>query len=512
MTGELARLMRKRIDALQSLGMEPAVAVRLVELGRNDDAELEEYEQVVNLSTELVTKLLAFANSSWFSPRQPIVSLHRALAMIGTNQVRALGVSYCLDALHHALDLDEADARALWTAALWKAVAARELTARQAPEDADEAFAVGLLQDIGLAVLASTSSGPIMRALQNPDLALPEQLLYESGRFGMDHGEAGDLVARHMGLPESFVAAIGHHHGDCEQPIDSTKGSIHLASRMVAWLPHDNRCWKPHDLARFSEMLGEHHGDDWSNVETFLTHVQAGFDDLVEQLQMETVDRDLLAETVRAACVDNAGYVENLSGELQSIVVRHERLSGLIDDITSQQALAEFHADHDSLTRLLNRTGLQKRAAHILPEASTNARPIGLAFFDCDGFKKINDEHGHDAGDALLKTVVARMRSNLRDRDMMCRWGGDELVILAEGMSSEGFIAAMRRLQEAVARDPFAWQDKRFELSVTGGLAWRDQLPGSCDLDELVKEADENLYVGKRGRRGSLVSEGQIVD
>ena len=88
--------LRKKIKLLKSLGIQPAIAVRLIEVGKDPDAKLSDYVEVVSLCAALSSKLLAFANSSWFSPRYPITTIDRALTMIGTKQVQAMSISFCL--------------------------------------------------------------------------------------------------------------------------------------------------------------------------------------------------------------------------------------------------------------------------------------------------------------------------------------------------------------------------------------------------------------------------------
>ena len=135
--------------------------------------------------------------------------------------------------------------------------------------------------------------------------------------------------------------------------------------------------------------------------------------------------------------------------------------------------------------------------------------PLALAFFDCDHFKAINDHFGHDAGDALLRGVVSRIRATVRDSDLICRWGGDEFVTLFLDLPEDTFVDVARRTQASIARDPVTWQGTELPVSVTGGLVWLDAITPEFDVSDLVTQADANLYVAKRHQRGTLAFRGR---
>ena len=111
----------------------------------------------------------------------------------------------------------------------------------------------------------------------------------------------------------------------------------------------------------------------------------------------------------------------------------------------------------------------------------------------------------------LLRAVVARTRSTVRDNDLVCRWGGDEFVVLFLGLGEQTFVQVARRTQQNVACDPVMWQGVELSASMTGGLVWVASAGPQFDLQELVTRADANLYAAKRQQRGSLVFEGKQV-
>ena len=505
---DLRTALRERIEGFQTPGVQPSVALDLIELGKNPEAELNEYARVVEVSRSLSAKLLATSNSSWFAPRQPIATVKRALAMIGLRQVRMLAISYCLEGLYHALDLDDADAHAYWEAGLCTAIAARELSSALDPARADEAFAVALLQDIAVAVMAELNPDYVWR-LREAEAPIAEQMIYEVQRFGLDHAEAGGDIARVLGLPETYQRAIAAHHGQALADDSAEADVIRRVIRTVAWLPHDIRCWAPRDVARFGDLLEEQLPGRWDDAEAFMDSVQTDFAELVGQSAGDAVAATVLRQLCHHAAVQAAADITEMVGEAHVAAQQQERLSNIFEGVVTEQLEAAHRAEHDPLTGLLNRSGFERRVNDLMADVPANKVPVALAFFDCDGFKATNDRHGHDAGDALLTGIVSRIRASVRDSDLICRWGGDELVILFLGLSEETFVEVAQRTQASVMRDPIMWQGVELSPSVTGGLVWTDAVTPDFEVADLVTQADVNLYVAKRHQRGSTAFRGR---
>ena len=161
------------------------------------------------------------------------------------------------------------------------------------------------------------------------------------------------------------------------------------------------------------------------------------------------------------------------------------------------EALTEA-AVRDPLTGLANRTLFEERLRGALSRDARNGGSTGVLFLDLDGFKDVNDDHGHGVGDAVLRAVADRLTAGVRPADTVARLGGDEFVVLVEGATPAGMAALVTRLQEAV-QAPLPVRGHTLDVGVSVGMAMAAE--GAADPAGLVAEADKRMYAAKRGTR-----------
>lgn len=156
----------------------------------------------------------------------------------------------------------------------------------------------------------------------------------------------------------------------------------------------------------------------------------------------------------------------------------------------------------DELTGLLSRPHLQYLGPKILKEADPN-RKVVIMFVDLDEFKQVNDTLGHEAGDDALKEVSRRITSLLRASDLCFRWGGDEFIIIAQGISEKihtGLIA--RRVIRAI-NQPMTINGRLVEIGVSIGIAVAPD--DGTNFEELLRKADKAMYEAKRVCKNTYV-------
>jgi diguanylate cyclase (GGDEF)-like protein len=171
---------------------------------------------------------------------------------------------------------------------------------------------------------------------------------------------------------------------------------------------------------------------------------------------------------------------------------------------SAQLELERTVARTDALTSAPNRLALDEALALEHARVVRGARPAGLFIVDLDRFKLANDQHGHDVGDAVLVETVERIRSGLREMDLVARWGGDELIVLAPDLSGADALEAFgERIRRLVGTTPFALREGG-ELDVTASVGGT-LLDGASSPEVVLKRADVAVYRAKQTRNACVV-------
>jgi diguanylate cyclase (GGDEF)-like protein len=187
-------------------------------------------------------------------------------------------------------------------------------------------------------------------------------------------------------------------------------------------------------------------------------------------------------------------------------------LALLISVVTIVRALqtAELHhrseAILDPLTGLLNRNALAPRFVELSLQACLTQQPVCLVLCDVDNFKAVNDEHGHDRGDAVLRDVAYTLRKQLRSFELIYRLGGEEFLVVLPGMDHAGGMEIAERLRCAVE------QAQPTGIPVTISLGLSDGCGEQVDYDPLFKAADEALYEAKHAGRNRVAAAAHPAD
>ncbi|WP_167854728.1 GGDEF domain-containing protein [Mangrovimicrobium sediminis] len=159
----------------------------------------------------------------------------------------------------------------------------------------------------------------------------------------------------------------------------------------------------------------------------------------------------------------------------------------------------EFAAAHDPLTGLANRNTFDQRLQQSIERCATTGERLVLVMIDLNRFKPINDCYGHQTGDLILTTVAQRLRNLVRRADTVARLGGDEFAILVHSRDADGIAARISRTIGA----PVAADGQRLSVGCSTGVAVCPD--DSLEAGELLRIADERMYVDKRRRRMEVV-------
>jgi len=159
----------------------------------------------------------------------------------------------------------------------------------------------------------------------------------------------------------------------------------------------------------------------------------------------------------------------------------------------------------DGLTGLYNRRYMETHLGTLVDQSAARGRPITVLVLDIDYFKAINDTHGHDAGDDVLREFALRIRKATRNIDLACRYGGEEFVIVMPETDMAVATTVAERLRRRIASEPFAIQNGTRDIEVTISIGIATLSGVSDDAATILKRADKALYRAKRDGRNRVV-------
>jgi len=153
----------------------------------------------------------------------------------------------------------------------------------------------------------------------------------------------------------------------------------------------------------------------------------------------------------------------------------------------------------DPLTTLVNRAGLERS----LSLWTDPYQPASVALIDIDHFKQINDQYGHAIGDMALATVAKVLRNNLKQNDIVCRWGGEEFVVIFEQLSLQQAAEVVDQLRELLTERTFSLDGEEIKLRFSAGVA---TFAGNHGFAGALQQADARVYQAKRAGRNQVIS------
>ena len=243
------------IDDIGELISLPEVVIKINELVNSEDTSAAEIGKVISQDPAIATRILRVANSSMYGGQRQIDSITRAVALLGTKQIRDLVLSTTAAKVFDGIPNDVISVEDFWHHSLYCALLARALAKLSKRVNADTMFTAGLLHDIGQLVMFNRipeqSAAAILLTVQGESSLEP----YESEQqlLGFDHAEVGAALARQWHLPDILVSCIGFHHdlsGACDEHIGAV-AHVHIANA-IASLPYSD-IPEAADLDRISE-------------------------------------------------------------------------------------------------------------------------------------------------------------------------------------------------------------------------------------------------------------------
>lgn len=182
----------------------------------------------------------------------------------------------------------------------------------------------------------------------------------------------------------------------------------------------------------------------------------------------------------------------------------------LAADMIHTRTIMQELSETDELTGVLNMRAFSARLQRMLEDSERRRNSFAVMMIDADNLKPINDEHGHEVGNQMIRAVVRGIGDGLRSSDIVARYGGDEFIALLESADEQAAHEAGERVRQSIENSSFNMNGSRISTTVSIGFATYPDM--GVTGDKLMERADRALYVGKQAGRNRVVSFSDVSD
>ena len=482
----------------------PAIAMRLLEAVKQDDASFEELARIIEVDPALTGKILRVANSSFYGMPNTVNTIEKALSVLGLNVTKNIALSFVIAREITGPECGGFNFTCFWRRAVTCAVGA-ELMASLLSYKNEDLVVSALLQDIGILVMYISRPEEYRQVLEEKRVdARSSVFAFERQIFGFDHQEVGAELLDKWGLPESISNVIRrHHHGsDCAE-------DIRLPAMFLRW----------------SAMLASIY-DGSRSVEK----VQQLKAEICPAFNVEGEAIDVLVDEVAKMSVEILSFFEidpgemkpfslllqEANDELRRINLSYEqvvmeakqarkRAEELAAELQKANARLRDMAYRDGLTGLYNHRYFNELMARETERARRHRQPLSLMLFDIDHFKAVNDAHGHQAGDEVLRHLAKRVLTIMRTSDRVARYGGEEFAVILPMTDLAGCKVFAERLRRQIEEMRVEIGGITIRITVSIGVATCEPGMASIEPSQLIALADSAMYQAKNQGRNSIV-------
>jgi diguanylate cyclase (GGDEF)-like protein len=474
----------QRLRSCTTLPTLPAIALKIIDLANDPDADINKACQYIALDPALTAKILKTANSPIYKSRRTATNVRQAVSILGTHAVTVIALSFSLTnslikqsgQYHAAFDNNN-----FWRRSITTALASRALGIKAGLVTLDDLFLAGLLQDIG--ILAFSAMMPeeyyeVFSSTKNHD----ELLQMERETFEVGHDELGHALLKKWHLPDYIaMACLTSHNQPPPKEIGPSIPACVAVSRHVADYFID-----PGDTGKIA--VATEAAKTWLNLDNIALM------DVIDNMATELV----VVEELFEITIHQPEEIAGIMAEAKELLA--------IQSLSKVRELEE-KSQHDGLTGARNRGYFDETLQREFYLSSQHSLPLTIAMIDLDHFKKINDTYGHIAGDALLIATVRTIIGQIRQDDTLCRYGGEEFSLILPGTTLSAARKLLARLKDSIAAISHQLEDGRI-VKVTASIGVAANMDGNTNFEcpaDLIKASDSALYAAKHAGRNQII-------
>jgi diguanylate cyclase (GGDEF)-like protein len=489
---------RSALGRARDLPSVPAVALEVLRLAQQEDASAGQLADVISLDPALAAKILKIVNSALLGRGCEIVTLKRACAQLGFKTIKLWALSFAMvDSLQRPR-VEGFDHNEHWKRSVFRAVSAKLFAEAVKPQLADEAFLAGLLSEIGQLVLATglPKEFQAVREAGGDAWRTPDA---QRATLGYSSDELGVALLHSWGLPPLIYQAVlgaqnpGQDRPDALPVTREIAQIVHVAAHCETLF---SRPEAPKALVDLYESARKFFNLDKERVEELLSDLDRHTTEIAEILQVNLGERLDTTAVLRDAQLQMLRETVVL---LRDAIVSERRAAQL----QFENSLLLLKAQTDPLTGLAHRNTFQETldASSFRVAGGVCPSRVGLLMIDIDGFKAVNDAHGHLVGDQVLQAVAGVLRGYTREDDLPARFGGDEFAVVMLRTTLEGLKGAAERLRTEIAKQRVHTERGPISVTVSIGGAHVAMFETPISPNELLRTADHCLYAAKQGGR-----------
>lgn len=499
-----------RIQEAEDFPTLSAVSMKVMQMALDPDVSLKEFGEVMMLDVALSARVLKIVNSAYYGLPRQVTTVSQAVVILGVRVIRNIALSLSvLDAF--PVDTGKAVYSGFWERALCSAVVAREVAGRARPKVKEEAFAAGLLEDIGTFLMARCLGDEYVAVLEEAENRGVGLSTAEEHLLGTDHARVGAVVAERWALPPSLLNSILYHH----DPGKAHELGLPVATAEIAELAYLGGLaadifygWdKSRKITRFKEDVNAFFRIDVAAAEDILSSISDLTSQAASCFQIKIDAGRSYGEILQEANVElgrmNLKY-DQLYHEMMAVAaelqLKNDRLARLTTELEDKNLRLQQLAERDGLTGVANHRRFQEFLTRQIVQAKRYGRALSLIMVDIDLFKSVNDTYGHQQGDAILRGLAKILAGSVRESDLVARYGGEEFAIVMAETSLKGAVVAAEKIRRVVEQCHFP-RENGDPLRITISLGVASLGPGADSQVQLIEEADKALYQAKtRGR------------
>ena len=474
----------KKIGKLPTL---PGVAMQILQAMGRETPNIRELSEIISSDAPLSARVLKMVNSPFYGLSNKITSVHQAMVYLGLNTIKNLALSFSLIKTFEHKSKLSFDYVQFSKDSLIGAIAAKLITEKVNRQHGENAFFLGLLQNIGMLILAESMPEKYEEVIMEIKSSEGSWHEVESKILGINHMEVGHYVTHAWGLPATITVPIGFHHVPEQltrfsDDIGSLTKILHLSSLYIRLFNgSDNKS----DYAEIEKCVQVYELDSVIENSAVIEAITEGIKNIFPIFEIQ---------------IDARKYIDIIETTKNELTHLSNHLLNQLHSQTQCLNQLKQQISLDGMTQLFNHKCFLEILRQEIGRASRYKTPLSIIIADLDHFKSVNDFFGHQAGDHALKCVSSHLKKLLRESDHIARYGGEEFAIILPMTILKDAIRAAERLRKSIESQKIVYQERSISITMSFGIASLES-NRAIDVDGLIKMADEALYDAKNTGR-----------